>query len=84
MDNVHFYFPFFVHLNIDFYKMEKRLTEKMDKNYNDLLNFFSHQKERNTVYDDEVLQIKRRLTSLEKRERRCKCYYCRFCSLMAS
>ena len=28
MDNVHFYFPFFVHLNIDFYIIPKK-TEKI-------------------------------------------------------
>ena len=26
MDNVHFYFPFFVHLNIDFYNSKQSIT----------------------------------------------------------
>ena len=71
-------------LRVEMHQMEKRLTEKIDKNYNDLLNFFGQQKERNAVHDDEVVQLKRRMTALEEHVRRCKCYYCRFHSETAA
>jgi len=71
-------------LRVEMHQMEKRLTEKIDKNYNDLLNFFGQQKERNAVHDDEVVQLKRRMAALEEHVRRCKCYYCRFHSETAA